>query len=154
MSTPEISSEILAAAGKFVDIDTTEWPTVRFTVKPAWFTQKEFDAYLDAFAIILMRSAPDSLRLLFDLSNASIKVDPRFVIWQSQFSKDMRAQYECKIKRTAIVITNNTLRYLIDGYFEQCPATRPKKVFATRAEAEEKLTIGWLPKNVGFTRQQ
>jgi len=140
---PEIPREILERAGKFVDIDTSQWPTVRFVIKPEWFTREDFEAYLDAFGILLMRAPSCSLRLLFDLTGASPMVDPRFVLWQSRFSTDMKPQYEVKIERTAVVLANRVLRGLVNSYFERTPATRPKKFFATRAEAEQGLRTGW-----------
>lgn len=140
---PEIPRETLDAVRSFMDIDMGQWPTVRFVVKPGWFGRTQFDAYLDAFGLILMRAGTNTLRLLFDVSNASVGVDPRFVVWQSRFSTEMRPQFETKIERTAIVLTNSVVRSLLNGYFARCPATRPKKFFASRAEAEAGLVAGW-----------
>jgi hypothetical protein len=139
---PEIQ-KAKTKASNFMDIDLTAWPTVVFTAKPYYFNRSEFEAYLDVFAHLLGQAEPNSLRLLYDLSNITLLINPMCLMWQSAFSDDMNEVYKQKIQRTAIVLTLSGLRYFINRYFERSPATRPKKMFENKAEAISALETGW-----------
>jgi hypothetical protein len=145
-TVPKLTHEIMKAkekASHFMDIDISQWPVVQFRATGKRFWQSEFDAYLEVFGFLLTKAEPCSLRLLFDLSNAPILMDPRCFWWQSAFSESMRSFYECKIERTAIVLSFKPLRNYINGYFKRTPATRPKKFFASALEARQALAKGW-----------
>ena len=124
----------------FHGFDLSKWPLVVLTIDGSPKNEEEMELFLSDWEKLYIKSMETDLRykLLFDARKAST-VDLKHLIRMGKWLVTMKDLTEKWMDRTGIMISNPTIKVLIQFVFKVYKAVRPFKVFS---EPEE--TLKWI----------
>ena len=123
----------------FHGFDTTKWPVVVLTIDGAP-NEEEMELFLKDWEKLYTKSMETNIRykLLFDARKAST-IELKHLVRMGKWLMTMKTLTETWMDRTGIMISNPTVKMLIQFVFKFYKAVRPFKIFS---EPEE--TLEWI----------